>query len=119
MVSLETGETTAYQIVNLQERCTLFIKPMDRVYEGMIVGENSRSGDMICNPTKKKQMTNHRSSTQDQYTKVDVPRIMTLEKAIEWIAADELVEVTPESIRIRKAILDENERKKKIHKTAS
>ena len=119
VVSLETGETTAYQIVNLQERCTLFIKPMDRVYEGMIVGENSRSGDMICNPTKKKQMTNHRSSTQDQYTKVDVPRIMTLEKAIEWIAADELVEVTPESIRIRKAILDENERKKKIHKTAS
>jgi GTP-binding protein len=119
VVSLETGEATAYQIENLQERCTLFIKPMDRVYEGMIVGENSRSGDMICNPTKKKQMTNHRASTQDQYTKLDVARTMTLEKAIEWIASDELVEVTPESIRIRKAILDENERKKKIHKTAS
>lgn len=119
VVSLETGETTAYQIINLQERCALFIKPMERVYEGMIVGENSRSGDMICNPTKKKQMTNHRSSTQDQYTKLDVPRTMTLEKAIEWIAADELVEVTPTSIRIRKAILDENERKKKLHKNAS
>lgn len=119
VVSLETGEATAYQIVNLQERCSLFIKPMDRVYEGMIVGENSRPGDMICNPTKRKQMTNHRSSTQDQYTKVDVPRTMTLEKAIEWIADDELVEVTPTSIRIRKAILDENERKKRLHKAVS
>ncbi|MDT8284526.1 MAG: GTP-binding protein, partial [Thermovirgaceae bacterium] len=116
VVSLETGEATAYQIENLQERCTLFIKPMDRVYEGMIVGENSRPGDMICNPTKKKQMTNHRASTQDQYTKLDVPRTMTLEKAIEWIASDELVEVTPSSIRIRKAILDENDRKKRLHK---
>ena len=116
VVSLETGEATAYQIENLQERCTLFIKPMDRVYGGMIVGENSRPGDMICNPTKKKQMTNHRASTQDQYTKLDVPRTMTLEKAIEWIASDELVEVTPSSIRIRKAILDENERKKRLHK---
>ncbi|HPD98229.1 MAG TPA: translational GTPase TypA, partial [Synergistales bacterium] len=115
VVSLETGEATAYQIENLQERCTLFIRPMERVYEGMIVGENSRPGDMICNPTKKKQMTNHRASTQDQYTKLDVPRTMTLEKAIEWIAQDELVEVTPSSIRIRKAILDENERKKRLH----
>lgn len=119
VVSLETGEATAYQIENLQERCSLFIKPMDRVYEGMIVGENSRPGDMICNPTKKKQMTNHRASTQDQYTKLDVPRTMTLEKAIEWIAADELVEVTPASIRIRKAILDENERKKRLHRAVS
>ncbi len=119
VVSLETGEATAYQIENLQERCTLFIKPMERVYEGMIVGENSRPGDMICNPTKKKQMTNHRASTQDQYTKLDVARTMTLEKAIEWIAQDELVEVTPTSIRIRKAILSENERKKKVHKAAS
>jgi GTP-binding protein len=119
VVSLETGEATAYQIENLQERCTLFIRPMERVYEGMIVGENSRPGDMICNPTKKKQMTNHRASTQDQYTKLDVPRTMTLEKAIEWIAQDELVEVTPSSIRIRKAILDENERKKRLHKAVS
>jgi len=85
----------------------------------MIVGENSRPGDMVCNPTKKKQMTNHRSSTQDQYTKLDVPRTMTLEKAIEWIAQDELVEVTPLSIRIRKAVLGENERKKKLHRAVS
>ncbi|MDO9509200.1 MAG: translational GTPase TypA [Thermovirgaceae bacterium] len=116
VISLETGETTAYQIENLQERCSLFIKPMDRVYAGMIVGENSRPGDMICNPTKKKQMTNHRSSTQDQYTKLDVPRTMTLEKAIEWIASDELVEITPSSIRIRKAVLGENDRKKRLNK---
>ena len=119
VVSLETGEATAYQIENLQERCTLFISPMDRVYEGMVVGENSRPGDMVCNPTKRKQMTNHRSSTQDQYTKLDTPRKMTLEKALEWIASDELVEVTPLSVRIRKAILDDNKRKKRLHREVS
>jgi GTP-binding protein len=119
VISMEEGEATAYQIENLQERCSLFIKPMESVYEGMIVGENSRPGDMVCNPTKKKQMTNHRSSTQDQYTKLDVPRTMTLEKAIEWIAQDELVEVTPLSIRIRKAVLGENERKKRLHRAVS
>ncbi len=112
LVSLDTGEATGYQIENLQERGTMFISPMDRVYAGMIVGENSRPGDMPCNPTKRKQATNHRASTKEFTVKLDVPRRMTLEKALEWIAGDELVEVTPKSIRLRKTILDDNERRK-------
>ena len=78
----------------------------------MIIGENSRPGDMPCNPTKKKQQTNHRSATKELTTKLDVPRRMSLEKAMEWIENDELVEVTPQSIRLRKTILDELERRK-------
>jgi len=78
----------------------------------MIVGENSRPGDMPCNPTKRKQATNHRSATKDFTVKLDVPRKMTLEKALEWLAEDELVEVTPKSIRLRKSILDDNDRRK-------
>ena len=84
----------------------------DPVYAGMIVGENSRPGDMPCNPTKKKQQTNHRSATKEATSKLDVPRRMPLKKAMEWIETDELVEVTPQSIRLRKAILDELERRK-------
>lgn len=116
LVSLETGDATAYQIENLQQRSTLFIKPMEKVYAGMIVGENSRPTDMVCNPTKRKQMTNHRASTKDLGIKLDVPRTLTLEKALEWIAPDELVEVTPKTIRVRKAILNDNERKKAAKK---
>ena len=112
LVSLDTGEATAYQLENLQERGVLFISPLEPVYEGMIVGENSRPGDMPCNPTKKKQQTNHRASTKEATTKLDVPRRMTLEKALEWIAEDELVEATPQSVRLRKTIRDEGERKK-------
>lgn len=112
LVSLDTGEATAYQLENLQERGTLFIAPLEPVYNGMIVGENSRAGDMPCNPTKKKQQTNHRSATKDATTKLDVPRRMPLEKAMEWIESDELVEVTPQSVRLRKIILDEQERRK-------
>jgi GTP-binding protein len=112
MISMENGEATGYQLENLQQRGTLFIGPMERVYEGMIIGEHSRPGDMTCNPAKKKQSTNHRASTKDMGIKLDVPRTMTLEKAVEWIAPDELVEITPRSLRIRKAIRSENERKK-------
>jgi GTP-binding protein len=117
MVSMETGVTTAYQLENLQQRGTLFISPMDRVYEGMIIGEHSRPKDMTCNPAKKKQMTNHRASTKEQGIKLDVPLKITLEKALEWIAMDELVEITPHSIRIRKSVLNESDRKKqmKVH----
>ena len=118
LVSLDTGEATAYQLENLQERGTLFISPLELVYNGMIVGENSRPGDMPCNPTKKKQQTNHRSATKELTTKLDVPRRMSLEKAMEWIEPDELVEVTPQSIRLRKAILDELERRKASRKGA-
>ncbi|MBQ9527511.1 MAG: translational GTPase TypA [Fretibacterium sp.] len=112
LVSLDTGEATAYQLENLQSRGVLFISPLDPVYNGMIVGESSRPGDIPCNPTKKKQQTNHRSATKELTTKLDVPRRMPREKAMEWIETDELGEVTPQSVRLRKAILDELERRK-------
>ena len=112
LVSVDTGEATAYQLENLQSRGVLFISPLEQVYNGMIIGENSRPGDIPCNPTKKKQQTNHRSATKELTTKLDVPRRMSLEKAMEWIETDELVEVTPQSVRLRKAILDELERRK-------
>jgi len=112
MVNTDTGEATTYQLENLQQRGTLFISPRDRVYCGMIVGENSRPGDMVCNPTKKKHVTNHRAANKDISTILNVPRKLTLDSALEWIADDELVEVTPKSIRVRKAILNTEERKK-------
>ena len=117
LVSVDTGEATAYQLENLQDRGVLFISPLEQVYSGMIIGENSRPGDIPCNPTKKKQQTNHRSATKELTTKLDVPRRMSLEKAMEWIEADELVEVTPQSIRLRKTILDELERRKAQRRT--
>ncbi len=112
IVSIETGTATAYAIEGLQERSVVFIEPMEKVYNGQIVGENSRKMDMTCNPTKKKHLTNHRASTKDIGVKLDVPRKMTLEQAMEWIRDDELVEVTPKSIRVRKAILDHEDRRK-------
>ena len=118
MVSMETGDATSYQLENLQERGTLFLSSTDPVYNGMIVGEHCRPGDLPCNPTKKKHVTNHRSSTKDMAVKLDVPLKMTLERALEWIEDDELVEVTPRSIRLRKAILDYEERRKSSRKTA-
>jgi GTP-binding protein len=111
LVSQAGGETASYSLENLQQRAVLFVRPMDRVYEGMIIGENARSGDMLCNPTKKKQMGNYRSSTKEIDTGLKVPRTLTLESALEWIAGDELVEVTPQSIRVRKAILRAEQRK--------
>jgi GTP-binding protein len=112
LVSMDTGEATSYQLENLQERGVLFISPMDRVYEGMVVGEHSRGNDLPCNPTKKKHVTNHRSATKDNTVILDVPRRLTLDSALEWIAEDELVEVTPLSVRVRKAILNHDARKK-------
>jgi GTP-binding protein len=112
VISLETGPATAYAIEGLQERSVVFIEPMDKVYTGQVVAENSRNMDMTCNPTKRKNLTNHRSSTKDIGIKLDVPRKMTLEQVMEWIRDDELVEVTPKSIRIRKTILDHDERRK-------
>lgn len=105
MVSMDIGEATSYSLENLQQRGTLFIGPMDPVYAGMVVGENSRPGDLPCNPTKRKALTNHRAAGRDHSEGLDVPRILTLDAAIEWIAPDELVEVTPKSVRVRKATL--------------
>jgi GTP-binding protein len=112
MVSMEMGEVTSYSLMNLQERGTLFVSPMDKVYEGMIIGENARPGDLPCNPAKKKACTNHRSANKDSTVVLDVPRKLTLDQALEWVAGDELVEVTPKTIRVRKAVLNAEDRKR-------
>jgi GTP-binding protein len=112
LVSQAGGEVAGYALENLQQRATLFVSPMDPVYEGMIVGENSRADDMLCNPTKRKQLGNYRSSTKEVDAGLKVPRRLTLEGALEWIADDELVEVTPKSVRVRKHILSTEQRKK-------
>jgi GTP-binding protein len=112
LVSMESGVATGHSLENLQQRGTLFVSPMDPVYAGMIVGEHSRAGDLACNPTKTKKLGNYRAETKEIDVGLKVPREMTLDQALEWIAADELVEVTPKSIRVRKAVLDAEERKK-------
>jgi GTP-binding protein len=119
LVSQAAGEAAGYALENLQQRATLFVRPMDRVYEGMIVGENSRGDDMLCNPTKRKQLGNYRSSTKDLDAGLKVARTLTLEEALEWIAADELVEVTPATVRVRKHILSSGERKKAAKKATA
>lgn len=112
LVSMENGVATAYAMENLQERGVLFIKPGEPIYNGQVVGESARTNDLPCNPGKRKQQTNHRAAAKDSTVVLDVPRTMTVDSAIEWIADDELVEVTPHSVRIRKTILDADERKK-------
>ncbi len=112
LVSQAAGEAASYSLENLQQRALLFVNPMDPVYEGMIVGENARAGDMLCNPTKRKQLGNYRSSTREIDAGLKVPRRLTLEAALEWIADDELVEVTPTTVRVRKHILSSENRKK-------
>lgn len=112
LVSMDSGTATSYALDNLQERGTLFIKPGDAIYNGQVVGESSRGKDIPCNPSKRKQQTNHRSATKEMMTVLDVPRTMTVDSALEWISDDELVEVTPLSVRIRKTILDADQRKK-------
>ena len=112
LVSVDTGTSTSYALENLQERGTLFIKPGEAIYNGQVVGEASRNKDIPCNPCKRKQQTNHRSATKDMMIVLDVPRTVTVDSALEWIADDELVEVTPLSVRIRKIILDADQRKK-------
>lgn len=119
LISMDTGEATSYSLENLQQRGTLFLSPMARVYAGMIVGENSRPGDLTCNPTKRKALTNHRASGKDHSVGLDVPRALTLDASLEWIAADEFVEVTPKSIRVRKAILHAEARKRDLKRSAA
>ncbi len=119
LVSMDTGEATSYALESLQQRTVLFVSPMEKVYEGMIVGENSRPEDLPCNPVRTKKLTNHRSSTKEIDTGLKVPRRLTLDQALEWIADDELVEVTPENVRLRKAILNADERRKAEKKRAA
>jgi GTP-binding protein len=113
LVSDRSGNSTAYAIWNIQERGEMLIGPGIEVYEGMIVGENSREEDMSVNITKEKKLTNMRSSTADEAIRLIPPREMTLEKAIEFIADDEYLEVTPKSIRLRKKVLDSKKRPKR------
>ena len=112
LISMESGQAMAYSLFNLQDRGTLFIGPQEKVYEGMIIGEHSRSNDLAVNPIKGKAQSNVRSSGADEAIKLVPPREMNLEKALEWIEDDELLEVTPKTIRIRKRLLTENERKR-------
>jgi GTP-binding protein len=112
LVSMEGGVIVAFALANLAERATLFVAPGDAVYEGMLVGENSRPGDMDVNPTREKKLTNMRSKSSDENIQLEPPRELTLEGALEYIEEDELIEVTPQSIRLRKRFLSANDRKK-------
>ena len=112
LVSMEGGTVIAFALANLQERATLFVSPGAPVYEGMIVGENSRPGDMDVNPTKEKKLTNMRSKSSDENVQLEPPRELTLEGALEYIEEDELIEVTPQAIRLRKRMLSAIDRKK-------
>jgi GTP-binding protein len=118
IVALEDGTAVAYAMWKLSERSTFFIDPGTRVYAGMIVGENSRDQDMIVNVCKTKQLTNMRASGSDEAVRLEPPRILSLEQAIEWIGDNEYVEVTPKSIRLRKRWLDHNERNRMTKKGA-
>lgn len=106
LVAFEDGETTGYGIFNVQDRGVMFIVPGQAVYEGSIIGENTREMDMDVNPCKKKNVTNMRTSASDEALRLTAPRILSLEQALEYINKDELVEVTPKSIRLRKTVLD-------------
>ncbi|GHM58463.1 MAG: GTP-binding protein [Candidatus Mesenet longicola] len=112
LISTDKGEAVAYAIFNLQDRGIMFIKPQDKVYCGMIVGQHNRDNDLEINVLKGKQLTNVRSSGADEAIKLTPPKLMTLEEMIAYIGDDELVEVTPKSIRLRKMHLDPNERKR-------
>ena len=113
---MEAGETVAYSLFNLQERGSLFIGPGTRVYEGMVLGQNAKESDLVVNACRGKKLTNVRASGSDEAIRLTTPRELTLEQALEFIDIDELVEVTPESIRLRKRFLDENDRKKALKK---
>jgi len=113
LVADRTGDTTTYALFNLQERGTLFVRPGTRVYEGMIVGENARAVDLDVNAIKEKKLTNMRASTADEAMRLVPPKELSLEQALEFIADDELVEVTPQTIRLRKRILPANMRPKR------
>jgi len=112
LVSMESGKASTYGIMQVEDRGTIFVEPGTEIYEGMIVGENTRENDITVNITKVKQATNVRSANKDQTSTIKKPRIMTLEESLEYLNEDEYCEVTPESIRLRKKILDKNERER-------
>lgn len=119
LVSMETGKATTYGMMQVEDRGVLFVEPGTEIYEGMIVGQNTRDNDITVNITKMKQKTNVRSANKDQTNVIKTPRILTLEEALEFLGDDEYLEVTPESIRLRKQILNKNEREKAAKKSRS
>lgn len=116
LISMENGDATAFSLFNIQERGILFINPQTKVYIGMVIGEHSRDNDLDVNPIKSKHLTNMRASGSDDAIKLVPPRELTLERALEWIEDDEILEITPLNIRIRKKYLDPNERKRMARK---
>ncbi len=119
LIAFETGEAVAYGIFNAQERGMMFIDPGEKVYAGMVVGSNPKGDDMTVNVCKKKHMSNTRASGSDDALRLVPPRHMSLEESLEFLAPDELLEVTPKSIRIRKKVLDHGERMKAAAKKKS
>lgn len=119
LIALENGDVTSYALEGIQDRGQFFVEPGDSVYAGQVVGLNNRSDDMIVNVVKKKNLTNHRATQTADSIRISQAKKMSLEQCIEFIANDELLEVTPQSLRIRKSILDHNERKREEKKKAS
>ena len=111
-VAMESGISTSYALSTISERVKLFIEPGTKVYEGMIIGENSRNEDMVVNPCKTKQKTNMRAAGSDDASRVPPVKVLTLEEALEYINSDELVEVVPDDIRLRKRYLKELDRRR-------
>lgn len=112
LIAFEAGEANLYGMHSVQERGVLFITPGTKVYEGMVVGENCREQDLEVNVCKKKHLTNMRSSTAEAAMRLEEPRIMSLEEFLEYLGDDELLEVTPKDLRMRKKILDKNQRQR-------
>jgi len=116
MVSQSAGMAVAYALWCLQDRGEIFIRPGDALYEGMLIGANNKGADLVVNAAREKKLTNMRSSGSDEAIQLITPREMTLEFALEFIEDDELVEITPKNIRLRKQSLTENARKEELHK---
>jgi GTP-binding protein len=112
LISNGQGESVGYALYNLQERGIMFVNPQEKVYQGMLVGENSRDNDLEVNVLKGKQLTNVRASGTDEAIRLVPPKKMSLEEMISYISNDELVEVTPKNLRLRKVLLDPNDRKR-------
>ena len=116
LIAFESGESITYGLFNAQERGTLFIGPGEQVYAGMVVGENPRAEDMEVNVCKKKQLTNMRASGADDALRLTSPKVLSLEQCLEFLADDELLEVTPKNLRLRKRILDHSARMRAAEK---
>ena len=119
LLSKNTDKTTGYSIDKLQDRGTFFIDAAEEVYAGQIIAENIKPGDLVVNATEPKKLTNHRASGSDDATRITPKTLMSLEECMEYIQQDECIEVTPNFIRMRKVILDENERLKQTKKMSS